>query len=148
MQNYKQLVETLRTMLDKSKALASLTGWDDGGLPDLYRDSANAIEELQKLLDGTEAGNGKRTPSESTTEWPTEDDAVNHPSHYTAGKVECIDALDAATTGLNGFEGYCTGNIIKYLWRWKKKNGLQDLEKAKWYLERLIKLEKEKEKCI
>lgn len=82
--------------------------------------------------------------SESTTERPTEDDAVNHPSHYTAGKVECIDALEAATTGLDGFEGYCTGNIIKYLWRWKHKNGLQDLEKAKCYLERLIKLESEK----
>lgn len=66
-------------------------------------------------------------------------DKVNHPSHYTAGGVECIDALEAATTGLNGIEAVCTANAIKYLWRWKKKNGIEDLEKSKWYIDRLIK---------
>ena len=65
-------------------------------------------------------------------------DAVNHPAHYTQGSIECIDAIRVATTGLNGFEGYYTGNIMKYLWRWKLKNGVEDLEKAKWYLDRLI----------
>lgn len=65
-------------------------------------------------------------------------DSVNHPQHYTAGKVECIDAIEAATSGLTGMEGYITGNILKYLWRWKKKNGIEDLKKAKWYLNRLI----------
>ncbi|KIL35854.1 hypothetical protein SD71_10695 [Cohnella kolymensis] len=65
-------------------------------------------------------------------------DNVNHPSHYTAGKVECIHAIEAATSGLVGFEGYATGNTIKYLWRWKKKNGVEDLRKAQWYLNRLI----------
>lgn len=69
-------------------------------------------------------------------------DAVNHPPHYTAGGIECIDAIKSAMTGLSGFEGYCTGNIIKYLWRWKHKNGVQDLEKARWYLDRLILEEK------
>ena len=64
-------------------------------------------------------------------------DMVNHPPHYTQGGVECIDAIKAATEGLNGFEGYCTGNAIKYLWRWKRKNGREDLEKAAWYMERL-----------
>ena len=68
-------------------------------------------------------------------------DVVNHPSHYTAGKVECIDALESATTGLQGIEAVCTANAIKYLWRWKRKNGVQDLEKAKWYIDRLIKAE-------
>jgi len=68
-------------------------------------------------------------------------DVVNHPSHYTAGKVECIDALESATTGLQGIEAVCTANAIKYLWRWKRKNGVQDLEKAKWYIDRLIKTE-------
>jgi len=63
---------------------------------------------------------------------------VNHPEHYTAGKVECIDALEAATTGLEGLEAICTGNAIKYLWRWKHKNGVEDLKKARWYLNRLI----------
>ena len=65
-------------------------------------------------------------------------DAVNHPEHYTAGKVECIDALEAATSGLTGIEAVCTANAIKYLWRWKLKNGAEDLEKAKWYIDRLI----------
>lgn len=70
-------------------------------------------------------------------------DAVNHPSHYTQGGVECIDALTAATTGLNGIEAVCTANAIKYLWRWKLKNGVEDLKKAQFYINYLInKLEK------
>lgn len=67
-----------------------------------------------------------------------ENNAVNHPAHYTAGKIECIDALEAATAGLRGIEAVCTANAIKYLWRWKLKNGAQDLEKAKWYIDKLI----------
>lgn len=65
-------------------------------------------------------------------------DKVNHPAHYTAGKVECIDALESATVNLTGIEAVCTANAIKYLWRWKRKNGVEDLQKAKWYIERLI----------
>ena len=64
-------------------------------------------------------------------------DAVNHPSHYTQGGIECIDALKAATVGLTGIEAVCTANPIKYLWRWKFKNGVEDLDKAIWYLNRL-----------
>ena len=48
---------------------------------------------------------------------------VNHPAHYNAGGIECIDALEAATIGLEGIEAFCTANAIKYLWRWKRKNG-------------------------
>lgn len=65
-------------------------------------------------------------------------DAIN-PKHYKTGKVECIDALEAATTGLEGIEAVCTANAIKYLWRWKHKNGAEDLKKAQWYIDRLIK---------
>lgn len=65
-------------------------------------------------------------------------DLVNNPPHYTAGKVECIDALEAATQGLEGIEAVCTANAIKYLWRWKRKNGAEDLKKARWYIDRLI----------
>jgi hypothetical protein len=64
-------------------------------------------------------------------------DMVNHPPHYTQGGVECIEAIKAATAGLDGFEGYCTGNALKYLWRWKRKNGIEDLKKAVWYIDRL-----------
>lgn len=67
---------------------------------------------------------------------------VNHPEHYTRGKIECIEALKAATTGLCGIEAFCTANAIKYLWRWKNKNGVEDLEKAKWYIDRLIEEQK------
>ncbi|MBW7475936.1 DUF3310 domain-containing protein [Paenibacillus oenotherae] len=66
-------------------------------------------------------------------------DNVNQPSHYTAGNVECIDAIEAATTGLEGIEAVCTANVIKYVWRWKRKNGLEDILKARWYLDKLIK---------
>lgn len=69
---------------------------------------------------------------------PAKPDPVNHPAHYTQGGVECIDALAAATVGLTGIEAVCTSNAIKYLWRWKTKGGLQDLQKAQWYLTRLL----------
>ncbi|MGF7049134.1 hypothetical protein J2T13_003642 [Paenibacillus sp. DS2015] len=65
-------------------------------------------------------------------------DNVNHPVHYTAGDIECIDAIKAAVTGLIGIEAYNTGAAIKYLWSWKKKNGVEDLQKAQWYINRLI----------
>jgi len=65
-------------------------------------------------------------------------DQVNHPSHYTSGAIECIDAIESATANLTGTEAYCTGNAIKYLWRWKQKGGKQDLAKARWYIERML----------
>lgn len=72
-------------------------------------------------------------------------DMVNHPPHYKSKSgLEAIDAIKAFTEDLTGVEAYDTGNILKYICRWKKKNGLQDLKKAKWYLEDLINyLEKE-----
>ena len=63
-------------------------------------------------------------------------DMVNSPPHYNQAGVECIDAIRAATD--EGYQYYLQGNIIKYLWRYRYKNGVQDLEKAKWYLEKLI----------
>ena len=54
------------------------------------------------------------------------------PQHYRQGGVECIDAIRAALG--EGFADYCTGNVIKYVWRYKHKNGLQDLQKASVYL--------------
>ena len=65
-------------------------------------------------------------------------DAVN-PDHYKHGGIECIEALKAATTRLTGIEAVCTANAIKYLWRWKDKNGAEDIRKAIWYCERLLK---------
>lgn len=65
-------------------------------------------------------------------------DNVNHPPHYAKGDVECIDALASATINLQGLDAICTANAIKYLWRWKQKGGVEDLRKARWYIDRLI----------
>lgn len=65
-------------------------------------------------------------------------DNVNHPSHYTQGGVECIDAITAATVNKTGIEAVCTANVLKYLWRYEAKNGMEDVKKAQWYLNRLI----------
>lgn len=64
-------------------------------------------------------------------------DAIN-PSHYKQGKVECIDALESATVNKTGLEAVCVANVIKYLWRYEAKNGLEDVRKAQWYLTKLI----------
>ena len=66
-------------------------------------------------------------------------DMVNQPQHYTQGGIECIDALKAATVGKRGIEAVCVANVIKYLWRYEKKNGIEDVRKAKFYIERLLK---------
>ena len=64
-------------------------------------------------------------------------DAVQHPSHYTQGGIECIEAIRASMTA-DGFCDYCKGNIIKYIWRWRDKGGIEDLRKASVYLGWLI----------
>ena len=63
---------------------------------------------------------------------------VTNPTHYTAGSIECIDAIKASMTK-EQFDGFCKGNVLKYVWRYESKNGLEDLEKAEWYLDKLIK---------
>ena len=65
-------------------------------------------------------------------------DAVNSPSHYASGEIECIDAIKASMTP-DAFTGYLKGNVQKYMWRYEKKvNPAEDLKKAQWYLARLI----------
>ena len=73
----------------------------------------------------------------------SDSDIVNHPKHYTHGGIECIDAIEAAVSELSGLDAVCTANVIKYVWRWKHKNGVIDLRKAQWYLEKLINLQEE-----
>jgi len=63
-------------------------------------------------------------------------DAIN-PSHYKSGKVEAIDAIEAATVHKFGIEAVCVANVIKYLWRYESKNGHEDIKKAVWYLNKL-----------
>lgn len=68
------------------------------------------------------------------------EDVVNHPSHYTDGSIETIEAIEAALTN-EEFRGYCKGNCIKYIWRERHKGGTESLKKAQWYLDRLIQLD-------
>ena len=64
-------------------------------------------------------------------------DLVNKPSHYNQAGIECIEAIRAAL-GPEGFSYYCQGNSMKYLWRFRYKNGVQDLQKCRVYLDCLI----------
>ena len=70
--------------------------------------------------------------------YESKDKMVSHPSHYQSGKYEVIDIIDEFTKDLSGTEAVCTANVIKYILRWKKKNGRQDVEKAIWYLQHLV----------
>ena len=72
------------------------------------------------------------------------EDMVNSPPHYNQNGIECIDAIESATG--HNFKYYLQGNIMKYLWRYKYKNGVEDLEKAQWYLNKLISTIKDKHK--
>lgn len=74
----------------------------------------------------------------SLTEDTKAENLVEHPSHYNQdGGIECIDAIKASL-GKDGFVDYCKGNCLKYLWRYKHKNGIEDLKKAKVYLTWMI----------
>ena len=88
-------------------------------------------KDLEKIEDTDERMDTERMSNDKVM--------INHPPHYTVGKVECIDAIESATNRLQGLEAVCTANVIKYVWRWKFKNGVEDLEKASWYLNKLIK---------
>ena len=75
-----------------------------------------------------------------------QEDMVNHPPHYNRAGIETIDAIEAMTD--KGFEYYLQGNIMKYLWRYRYKNGVEDLRKAEWYLNKLIKNREDYEKSL
>lgn len=72
-------------------------------------------------------------------------DKIN-PRYYRRGKFETIDVILDVTKHLEGDEGFLVGNVIKCISRYDEKNGIEDLRKAKWYLNELIKLLKEKGK--
>ena len=90
---------------------------DKYGLPEPKTIKSAFLHEAESVPVVTE-----RAESECT-------DAIN-PAHYTQGSIECIEALKAATVNLKGIEAVCTANAIKYLWRWKEKNGAVDWLKS------------------
>ena len=79
------------------------------------------------------------------------DDKVNHPNHYTNGGIECIRAIEASMSPKE-FQSYCKGNVIKYIWRYPFKNGIEDVEKAivylNWLHESMIKENNEKKEQL
>lgn len=78
----------------------------------------------------------KETPQLLFTSIPK--DNINHPSHYKQGKYETIQVIESITG--EAFEGYLVGNVVKYVSRYKYKNGMEDLKKAMWYLNKLIEV--------
>lgn len=79
--------------------------------------------------------------------YESNDKMVSHPPHYMSKNgLEVIDVIEAFTFDLRGIEATDTGNIIKYICRWKHKNGLQDLKKAMWYIQHLIEHVEKQEK--
>jgi hypothetical protein len=72
-------------------------------------------------------------------------DPVNSPFHYASGSIECIDAIEASMSR-EAFKGFLKGNIIKYIWRYEDKGGVESLRKAEWYSARLIAAREEEEK--
>ena len=67
-------------------------------------------------------------------------DNVNHPQHYETGKFECIEVMEE-TQGKEAVQAFCMCNAFKYLYRHRNKNGLEDVKKAIWYLNKFVELE-------
>ena len=100
---------------------------------DRLRKQAPAIDEslMQVYLDAAQEEFDVEEPD-------TEEDAVNSPSHYNTGNIECIDAIEDSMSPA-AFKGYLKGNCMKYLWRYDYKGKpVEDLQKAQWYLAKLL----------
>tara|TARA_R100000231_G_scaffold137416_1_gene113798 strand:- start:2709 stop:3032 length:324 start_codon:yes stop_codon:yes gene_type:complete len=93
-----------------------------------------------------EVGDMVRKQSQEQSDHKQIMDMVNNPPHYNKSGIETIEAIKAMTD--RGFEYYLQGNIMKYLWRYRYKNGVEDLEKAQWYLSELIDELKNDKKSI
>ena len=130
--NYEEYLERKRQELIKDMKKAGIEQLDyDSDVKTIIRDGNGNVLDIQMKESG-ESFNSCRARNGF--------DMVNHPSHYKAKNgMEVIDVIEAFTANLNGYEASHTANVIKYICRWKEKNGLEDLKKAQWYLNRLIK---------
>lgn len=104
-----------------------------------YEDADMGRVRLNAKLMGYEVIDDTPTIAETAAKRSedTKPDPVNRPAHYTSGGIECIDAMQAAF-GAEVVKDFCLCNAFKYLWRHRNKNGVEDLKKACWYLNRLI----------
>ena len=130
--NYEEYLERKRQKLIKDMEKAGIEQLDyDSDVKTIIRDGNGNVLDIQMKEPG-ESFNSCRAKNGF--------DMVNHPKHYKAKNgMEVIDVIEAFTANLEGYEATHTGNVIKYICRWKEKNGLEDLRKAQWYLNRLIK---------
>ena len=130
--NYEEYLERKRQELIKDMEKAGIEQLDyDSDVKTIIRDGNGNVLDIQMKEPG-ESFNSCRARNGL--------DMVNHPSHYKAKNgMEVIDVIEAFTANLEGYEATHTGNVIKYICRWKEKNGIEDLKKAQWYLNRLIK---------
>ena len=130
--NYEEYLERKRQELIKDMEKAGIEQLNyDSDVKTIIRDGNGNILDIQMKEPG-ESFNSCRARNGF--------DMVNHPKHYKAKNgMEVIDVIEAFTANLEGYEATHTGNVIKYICRWKEKNGLEDLKKAQWYLNRLIK---------
>lgn len=119
-----EMREGYRYEIDPAYITAQGKVWRNG-----EEDCHDLVEEVVDPLDVMEAAAQAEQKAS---------DPVNHPDHYTAGAIECIDAIAAAMTP-EEFRGYLRGNAFKYLWRYRMKGGVESLQKAQWYLDRLTK---------
>lgn len=119
---------------DASPGTGRAVGGDEGGISE--KAWFAPVEESDYCKDGV-----CTVPWLIKEEKPTiQEDTVNHPSHYTDGGIECIEAIEAQLTQ-EEYRGYLKGNIAKYVWRERHKGGVESLKKAQWYLSRLIEME-------
>lgn len=127
-----------KTYCDECKLLGG--GWEEiamGGCLSINasreEDLARAIAIIENKIETTEVA---------------EDDPVNHPTHYTSGGIECLDALKASMTPIE-YAGFLKGQVFKYIWRYRLKGKpVEDLKKARFYLDRLIQITEKEEVVV
>ena len=126
--------------------ISMFTDYDNGPiLNDYLIDEDNFVPCVIDLLEDIIEEIDFRTPT-TARDWKKkigkEKDIVNHPGHYETGKFECIEVMQEAL-GVDAVKNFCVCNAFKYLYRHKRKNGLEDIKKAKWYIDKFIELSEE-----
>lgn len=96
----------------------------------------SAIEEYQEIVDRVSA------VAAAYERVHGNDDVVNHPSHYCTGKYECIEVM-TELFGKKAVQDFCRCNAFKYLYRSDRKNGIEDIKKARWYINKFIELQED-----
>lgn len=130
--------------LGKYYTVVGITPTDDVGvLYSVVGESDKIIHHTIDRFDFCRINDGRNVASLYINDKPIADatiknDKINHPKHYTQYRCEVLDIIEDATKELSGGKAVCLGNVIKYVLRYQFKNGVEDLEKAKFYLEKLI----------